>query len=149
MVNSDKSIFEYNIPPYIQAAVVLAAVVVFILVTKLCGAIGIAEVDGGTPWLIIASMSFFFALGNAVMSLAADDQNKYFLHSLLSFVGLVAIGGGIAYLFSGQSMDNFGSFRWLFVLFAMGHVFFLLLIRTMRKIVKIAQKQDSRLRGED
>ena len=52
-------------------------------------------------------------------------------------------------LVSGESMDVYGSYRWLYVMFALGHVFFLALVRTLRRIVDIAKKQDSKLRGED
>jgi len=149
MVNSDKSIFEYNIPPFIQGGAVLAVIIVFILVSKLAGMVGIADVDAGTPWLIACSMTFFYTIGNSVMSLATDDQNQYWWKSILTYIGLVVLGGGTAYLFSGSSMDAFGSYRWLFVMFAMGHIFFLALVRTMRKIVTIAKEQDRALRGED
>jgi len=149
MVNSDKSIFEYNIPPFLQGGVVLGAMIVFMLITKIAGMIGIADTDGGTPWLIACSLTFFFTIGNSVMSLATDDQNQYWWKSILTYIGLVVIGGGVAYLFSGSSMDMFGSYRWLFVMFAIGHIFFLALVRTMRKIVTIAKEQDKALRGED
>jgi hypothetical protein len=149
MVNSDKSIFEYQVPPFVQVGAVLILIAIFILVSSGAGAIGILDVDGGTPWLIAVSLTFFFTIGNSMMSLSADDQNKYFLHSILSYVLLAFLGGSIAYLASGESMDNFGSYRWLYVMFAIGHLFFLTLVRTMRKIVDIAQKKDKRLRGED
>ncbi|MFT4568329.1 MAG: hypothetical protein ACJA1A_002072 [Saprospiraceae bacterium] len=149
MVNSDKSIFEYQVPPFVQVGAVLITITVFILVSSGAGAIGILDVDGGTPWLIAVSLTFFFTIGNSIMSLAADDQNKYFWQSILSYVLLAFLGGSIAYLASGESMDIYGSYRWLYVMFAIGHLFFLTIVRTMRKIVDIAKKQDNRLRGED
>jgi len=149
MVNSNKSIFEYNISPFLQGGVVLGAILVFILVTIVFGRLGLAETDGGTPWLVACSMTFFFAIGNSVLSLAADDQNAYWWKSILSFVLLVVLGGTMAYLFSGTSMDEAGSYRWLYVVFTFGHILFLAIVRTMKRIVKLAQKQDSRLRGED
>ena len=149
MVNSDKSIFEYKIPPFVQLGAVLITIAVFILVSSAAGSIGVLDVDGGTPWLIAVSLTFFFTIGNSVMSLAADDQNKYWWQSILSYVLLAFLGGSIAYLASGESMDIYGSYRWLYVMFAIGHIFFLALVRTIRKIVMYAKEQDSRLRGED
>ena len=149
MVNSDKSIFEYDIPPFVQAGVVAIGITVFILISEAAGATGLSDIDGGTPWLIAVSLTFFYAIGNSVMSLASEDQNKYWLHSILGYVLLALLGGGIAYLASGESMDVYGSYKWLYVMFAIGHVFFLSLVRTIRKIVTIAKKQDSRLRGEE
>lgn len=149
MQNSDKSIFEYDIPPYVQVGAVLIAILLFVLVSEAFGAMGIADIDGGTPWLIAVSLTFFFTIGNSVMSLASEDQNNYWWQSLVGYAALAFVGGGIAYLFSGSSMDVYGSYKWLYVMFAMGHIFFLVLVRTMRKIVKIAKEQDKALRGED
>lgn len=149
MQNSDKSIFEYDIPPYVQVGAVLLAILLFVLVSEAFGAMGIADIDGGTPWLIAVSLTFFFTIGNSVMSLASEDQNNYWWQSLVGYGVLAFVGGGIAYLFSGASMDVYGSYKWLYVMFAMGHVFFLVLVRTMRKIVKVAKEQDKALRGED
>ena len=86
MVNSDKSIFEYKIPPFVQLGAVLITIAVFILVSSAAGSLGVLDVDGGTPWLIAVSLTFFFTIGNSVMSLAADDQNKYWWQSILSYV---------------------------------------------------------------
>jgi len=149
MVNSDKSIFEYKISPFVQGGAVLGAILVFTLITIVFGKLGLADTDNGTPWLVACSMTFFYAIGNSVLSLAADDQNTYWWQSILTFVLLVVLGGTMAYLFSGVSMDEVGSYRWLYVVFTFGHVLFLTIGRTMKRLVTIAQKQDRKLRGED
>jgi len=41
------------------------------------------------------------------------------------------------------------SFRWIYIVFTFGYLLFLCILRAMRKIVHIAQKQDARLRGEE
>lgn len=149
MVNSDKSIFEYKISPFIQGGAVLATIFVFILVTIIFGKLGLADTDEGTPWLVACSMTFFYVIGNSILSLAADDQNTYWWKSILTYVGLVVLGGSLAYLLSGVGMDYAGSYRWLYVVFAFSHILFLAIVRTMKRIVTLAKKQDRRLRGED
>lgn len=149
MVNSDKSIFEYQISPFLQAGVVLGCILLFTLITLIFGKLGFAETDEGTPWLVACSMTFFFAIGNSVLSLAADDQNTYWWQSILSFVLLAVLGGTMAYLFSGATIGEVDSYKWLYVVFTFGHILFLAIIRTMRRIVNLAKEQDSRLRGED
>lgn len=149
MFNSNKSIFEYHISPFIQAGVVLASILIFILITMAFGSLGFADTDEGTPWLVACSMTFFFAIGNSVLSLAADDQNKYWWQSILSFVLLALIGGSLAYLFSGQTVGEVDSYKWLYAVFTFGHILFLAIVRTMKRIVNLAKEQDSRLRGED
>lgn len=149
MVNSDKSIFEYKISPFLQGGAVLAAILVFILVTLIFGKLGLADTDEGTPWLVACSMTLFYIIGNSLLSLAADDQNTYWWQSILTYVLLVVLGGSLAYLLSGVGMDSVGSYRWLYVVFTFGHIIFLAIVRTLKRIVNIAKEQDSRLRGED
>ena len=149
MVNSDKSIFEYKISPFVQAGVVLGCILVFTIITSIFGSLGWAETNEGTPWLVACSLTFFFAIGNSVLSLAADDQNTYWWQSILSYVLLALLGGSIAYLFSGVTVGEVDSYKWLYVVFTFGHILFLTIVRTMKRIVNLAKKQDSRLRGED
>jgi len=149
MVNSDKSIFEHYISPFIQAGAVLGAILVFTVVTVIFGKLGLADTDEGTPWLVACSMTFFFTIGNSVLSLAADDQNTYWWQSILSYVLLAVLGGTIAYLFSGATVGNVDSYKWLYVVFTFGHILFLAIVRTMKRLVTMAKEQDSRLRGED
>ena len=115
----------------------------------LFNSIGLAETDEGTPWLVACSMTFFFAIGNSILSLAADDQNTYWWQSILSFVLLALLGGSLAYLFSGFTVGEVDSYKWLYVVITFGHVLFLSIVRAMKNIVKIAKKEDNRLRGGD
>jgi len=54
---SDKSILEYDISPFLQAAVILGAIVVFILGGRLIALTGLIDVDQGTPWLVACSFT--------------------------------------------------------------------------------------------
>ena len=54
----------------------------------------------------------------------------------------------MSWAFSGLTIDEAGSFRWLYVVFTMGYIILLAIVRSMRRIVAMAQKQDKRLRGE-
>jgi len=149
MVNSDKSIFEYDVSPAKQVIAVVLAIILFMVVVKMGNLIGLTDPDPETPWLIACSMTFFYAIGNGVMSISTEDQNTYWWQSMLGYISVAIVSSGLAYLFSGENMDDLGSYRWLFILFAIGHIFFLAIARSMRKVVKLAKKQDKRLRGED
>lgn len=46
-------------------------------------------------------------------------------------------------------MDEAGSFRWLYIVFALTYLVFISIVNMMRKIMEIAKKQDARLRGEE
>jgi len=145
----NKSILEYNISPLLQAGVILGLVVLFILGSKLVAMTGIIEIDKGTPWLIACSLTLFYVLFNSVYSLSAEDQNKYWGLSILGYV-IITVGGGLlAFLFSGVQMDVVGSYKFIYLIFTMGYILLLVIMRSMRRIVFLAEREDKRLRGED
>jgi len=146
---SDKSILEYDISPFLQAAVILGAIVVFILGGRLIALTGLIDVDQGTPWLVACSFTLLYAIFSSVLSISALDQNKYWMQSIIGYVGIVVLGGVLAYFFSGVNMDEVGAYKLIYMIFTLGYVILLGVVRSMRKIVKIAQEQDKRLRGED
>jgi len=145
----NKSILEYDVSPLIQAAAILAAVLLFIVGAKLIAMTGWVAIDAGTPWLVACSFTLLYIIFNSVLSLSAVDQNKYWVQSLISYV-LVCVGGGVlAYVFSGAGMSEVGGYKVIYVVFTMGYILLLIITRSMRKIVNYAEKQDDRLRGEE
>ena len=65
------------------------------------------------------------------------------------FIALLVGGGFLAYLVSGVTIDEAGSFRWLYVVLTMGYLIFLAIVQSMKRIVDIAIQQDKRLRNEE
>ena len=108
-----------------------------------------AASDPISPWIITTAMVLFFSLFNSILSLKAESMNKYWGRSIIGFMVLLVLSAVIARLFSGLSMDEAGSFRWLFLVLTMGYLIFLAIVRTMKRIVQIAIKQDKRLRNEE
>lgn len=141
--------FKKEIHPVQQAIAVLVAMPVMMLLFLIPSWIGIFELDEHFPWTVAAAFTLLFGVINSVLSLAATDQNKYFGTSIMSYMGVLVVGGFIAWLFSGQSIHEAKSFRWIYIVFTFGYLLFLCMVRAMRKIVKIAQDQDARLRGEE
>ncbi len=148
MFDERKSLYAKKISPFVQVGVVIVIILVFNLITLATKTIGIFT-DPTIPWLISTSFVLFFALVNSVLSIASDSNNKYWLYSIISYAILLLVGCTIAYLFSGLKIDEAGSYRWILLIFSMSYILFLAIVRTMKRIVKIAQKQDKRLRGED
>jgi len=79
----------------------------------------------------------------------AKDGNTYWLHSIISFVILLVVGGLMAWAISGVSINNAGSVRWIYVVFTFGYLVFLSIVNFMKFLVKLAQRQDKRMRGEN
>lgn len=147
-LDPNKSIFEYEVRPIYQASSVLAIIAVVCLIAKLCIIVGWFSPKDYFPYVVMFSFLLFYALGNCLLSFAAENQSKYWTESILSYVALAAGGYGISYLFSGLTINEAASFKWIFFVFTFGYVILLTIMRSMRKIVKFAQREDTRLRGE-
>jgi hypothetical protein len=148
-MNDTSSIDYKKATPIKQGLVVIALILIFDLFS-LAG--GVGEDGFFKPsifWINTIAFLLVYSLFNSILSLSSEDQNKYWGQSIATFAGICIIGGVLAYLFSGLTIDEAGSFRWLYMVFGMGYIIFLAMIRTIRKIVEIAQKQDKRLRGEE
>jgi len=139
---ADTSIFESKIDPIHQAAGSLAAVFLFILVGKAFGSVDSSLFGAKWPWLCAASFLLFFALFNAIMSATSNNLMKYWGRSMYSFIGLAVGSGLLAWAFSGLSIGNAGSYKWIFFVVTFGYLVFLSMIAFMKQIVEFAQKEE-------
>lgn len=143
---NSNSILEKKIHPLKQAFAIGLLVVIFLSLAK---AIHSEDSTGTIFWEIGASGLLFYAMINSVLSIAFDNQNFYWLYSIIGFAALLIVCGGLSFLYSGTNIDDAGSFRWIFLVFTMGYIILLSIVRTMKKIITIAQREDKRLRGEE
>lgn len=134
--------FERSINPFLQAGVVLIAMIVFM------GLGSVASNDPRFAWVTVCAMLLFFALFNALLSIPAKHIVSYWWKSVAGFTGLAVIGGVLAYWISGLSIDEAGSARWLYVVFAFGYLVFISIIQMVKFIIGLAQRKDKELRGE-
>ncbi len=140
--HNNSSIFEKAHHPYMQAIAILGAIVVFILGAKLVKWAGILEVSATFPWMTVASFLLFFALFNVIFSLAAKDINKYWTQSIMSFVGLVFVAGAFAYMTSSISINEAGSYKWIFMVVTFGYLVFISIMGMMKTIVQFAEREE-------
>lgn len=136
------SIYDRPVSPFLQAAIAFGSVIIFILASKVIKLSGLMEVPDRFPWITAASFLLLFALFNSVFSLSAENILKYWGRSLYSFVGL-AVGSGLAaYLFSSITIDEAGSYRWIYIVLTIGYLVFLGMMAFMRQIVEFAQREE-------
>lgn len=136
------SIFEKEIDPLYQAAGSLVAVFIAILLGSLVSAGTEELVSDRWPWLCAASFLLFFALFNAIMSATSTNLLKYWGRSIYSFAGLAVGSGLLAWAFSGLSIGEAGSYKWIFFVVTFGYLVFLSMIAFMKQIVEFAQKEE-------
>jgi hypothetical protein len=136
------SIYDRSVSPFLQAAIAFGSVIIFILVSKVIKLSGLMEVPDRFPWITAASFLLLFALFNSVFSLSAENILKYWGRSIYSFVGLAVGSGLVAYLFSSITIDEAGSYRWIYVVLTIGYLVFLGMMAFMRRIVEFAQREE-------
>jgi hypothetical protein len=145
----DKSILDRQISPFTQVVSVLGLSVVLMGISSLMPSAPYSSTQHIMPWVVLCGMILFFALVNSVLSFAALDGNKYWGQSIISFAGLLVVGGCIAWAMSGVSINNAGSVRWIYVVLTFGYLVFLSIVNLIKFLVKLAQRQDRKLRGEE
>jgi hypothetical protein len=133
--------------PIIQAVVVIIGVLVMMLIAKLIILAGSSVMGNRVFWIIAGTAILFFALFNSIISLSVADMNQYWTRSTLCYTGLMISSGFFAYVFSSMTISEAGTFRWIFMVLTFGYLLFLSVMRFMRKIVQIAQKEDDKWMG--
>jgi hypothetical protein len=136
------SLFARAFDPPVQAAVILALAFVLILGGKLVALSGITHVGERFPWLLAASMLLFFSVFNSVFLLSSKDLNRYWSRSMLSFIGLALGAGALAWLFSGLTIGQAGSFRWIFFVVTFAYLVFMSITRFLKVAVEFAQREE-------
>lgn len=135
--------------PVFQLAIILVIMVLLTGIIHYTMSPEQRELSPNSAWEIMASCVLFFGLVNCVFSLQAKTLVTYWRNSIFSFIGLLLIGGGLAWLISGVPLNEAGSISWILFVFSFGYLVFLSIVNIMRFVVDLAQKQDKRLRGEE
>ena len=126
---------------------VQAALTLFLIITVSLGGMalrpsGVIDIGPAFPWLAATSFLLFFAVFNAVGSLTVENLNKYWGRSMMSFLALGVVSGLTAWGLSTMTIDEAGSYRWLFFVVGFGYLVFLSLLGFMRAIVQFAQREE-------
>ena len=144
-----QSIFQRQVHPFLQVGVAIVLNLVGVLLIK-----AFVDSNAGSDsrvvfWEFSFSILMAFIIFNSVFSIPYIKRAQYFRDSIFSFLALAVIGGVLSHYIGGISMDNAGSFRWLYIVFTFTYLVFISIVNLMRKIMEIAKKQDARLRGEE
>jgi hypothetical protein len=147
MKKNQSTFMDKALNPIFQAVVVLCISVTAMGVFFALKSSGIMDVDSRIFWVIGGATTLFFGLFNSVISLGAADMNVYWFRSTSSYTVLMVASGCLAYFFSGMTMTEAGSFKWIYMVLTFGYLLFLSIMRFMRKIVHIAQQEDDKWIG--
>jgi predicted benzoate:H+ symporter BenE len=93
---------------------------------------------------LAASFLLIFGVFNALVFLSVQQAGKYWSQSIFSYAGFALLGGLCAMFFSGVSLSEAGSFRWIYLVITFSYLIFLSIGGFMKAIVHVAQKADTR-----
>lgn len=139
---SDEQFMQYVYNPIYQAGLFLLAGILVTASAKVIALAGVTEVSERFPWLSAASFLLMFAIFNSLSSLAIKESNRYWGRAIMSFMGLAAVSGFVAYLFSGLSIWEAGSYSWIYVVLSVGYLVFLGMMSFMKAVVQFAQREE-------
>ncbi|MEM8585008.1 MAG: hypothetical protein AAGF87_12095 [Bacteroidota bacterium] len=142
MNNDNRSIYERQFDPLVQAGVVLAAVFLIDVIGAAVGGSGPEGRPNLFAWQCAAAFILFFALFNSIFMATTKEVQRYFQRSMYGFSGLVLGGGLLAYLFSGVGVRDAGSYFWILIVLTIGYFVFMGMVITIRRVVDFAQREE-------
>lgn len=130
--------------PYGLGVATFLVASVAMLLCFILRSMGVLVVSPIIFWVAWATFLLCFALFNSVLSLNTKlDMNQYWFISTSTYTALVIALGALAWLFSGLSVKEAGTFQFIFIVITFGYLLFLSMARFMRKVVELAQKEDN------
>jgi hypothetical protein len=137
-----------SISPFYQAGISFILILIFDVVSVSITKDPIAKLPPQI-WTNCIAMVLFYIVVNCLMSLRSATTPKYVRDSIFAFLVLSIAGILLSQFMSKKTMDESGSFRWLFIVLGVGYMIFLGIINTMKFVVNWAKTQDTGLRGEE
>ena len=135
------SLYEQKIHPYKQAIGGVCMVIFLLLMGGMMTAMGL-ELPERFAWMAAGAAIMIYAMFNSVLALSAQNANKYWGQSITAYVGLVVVGSLIAWAASGESINEAGSFRWIYTVLTFGYLVFITMMNAMKNIVAFAQREE-------
>jgi len=147
--NEQDSILVWIGRPMQQAMIVLGLGVVIMLVAGLINFSDGVEVSPNFYWLTAASCILLYAMFNAMISVSAENIDKYWTRAIPTFFGLMLVLSLLAMLLSGISLVEADSYAWIYIILTFGYLAFLSMARFIKRILSIAMREEERTREEE
>ena len=135
--------------PMQQALIALVLGVVIMLVAGLVNFSDGVNLSPNFYWLTAASCVLLFAMFNAMISVSAENIDKYWQRAIPTFFGLMLVLSLLATLLSGIPLMEAGSYAWIYIILTFGYLAFLSMARFIKRILSIAMREEERVREEE
>ncbi len=149
MIKEPSNLIRIFSKPLYQALLAAGMAILFSLVDKMLPHhTELLEINSGT-WIVGTAMILCYIILNAIVALRIEPIIPYWSKSVTFYIALLVFIYFWCWMLSGKSIDDAGSFRWLWIVLTLVYMVFFLIARSMKRIVDYALKQDEKLRGEE
>lgn len=135
------NIFKHTTNPIHQASIVAIAACIVMLCAFLIALFSSDIVSPTFYWLTATSFMLFYTIFNTVSSLGNETKENFWSNAIYSYLGLAIVSGLLAWLFSGLTIFEAGSYAWLFKVVTFVYLVFVSLVKMIKVIVEFAQKE--------
>jgi len=147
--NEQDSILVQIGKPVQQAGTALGLGLFIMLVGWLLRIAGAVDVAPNFFWLTAASCVLLYAMFNAMISVSADNIDRYWKSAIPLFFGLMLVLSLLATLLSAIQISEADSYAWIYVILTFGYFAFLSMARFIKRILSIAMREEERVREEE
>lgn len=141
-MEKEPSFYEKSFDPLWLLLLLGGAQLVLILGAKLLEVMNLLETSERFPWMTGAAMLFIFSMFAALLLVSTKDIPKYIGRAIYGFMGLVLSTNLVAWLFTGKTINEVGSYRWMYLVLTVGFVVFLGIMVFVRQIITFAEEEE-------
>lgn len=134
-----------EVHPYKQAVFALLGALSFMILGTLLSSAGLMKGGARFPWITAGAFILMYSVFNSINSFSTKNMINYYRDSIFSFIGLVVCASGLAYLFSGTSINDAGTFRWIYFMLTVAYFGFIGITTFIRFIFSVLQTEEERL----
>lgn len=145
-------IIHWLTPPFrpIGSAILAGLLsIISTLGTKMAVLLGFADDHWQTIWICSYTAILLYSILASVFILYFQDQLNYFNKAITTFMILVVCSLLLNFILTGITPFKSGYFVWMLVVITLFFLIILSICRTVYGLVKIAEKQDKKLRNEE
>ena len=139
--DSSQSFLAKAFDPLKQGLIIFIGFITVIMGGYLVQGVGL-PIPERFAWMSAAVFLLCFSIFNSILFLSTDNKPWYWGRSMYSFLGLAVVNGGIAYLITGLSISEAGSYRWIYMVITFCYFVFLSMVGFIRLIVNFAQREE-------
>ena len=135
--------------PFIQAAIALVLSLVFNAIAYVAYISHLVHVEREVFWVFSTAFVLLFIVFNTTVGMAINNSRNYFRDSLYSFVAMIAVSNGLAYLLSGVSVYRVsGSFAWIYLVLIICYLCLVAITGLIRALFQFMAREHEHITGE-